>query len=556
MRRAVKRLLQLRPSPSSRCHIASIVSSKRSHCRIPYPQSQFRSIHSHFLSDRSSIPKIHSSDEEDGEEEEEEEEEEENEKSMTDVDLVISSLEGFSEDSAEARRRLEICSATASPELVHKVLSRLRNHWSAAFTFFLWAGNQVNYSHSVREYHSMIGILGKMRRFDTAWSLIMEMKKSAILTPKTLIILIRRYAAARDVAKCISAFYAMKRFGFSPGIEEFNGLLSALCRYKNVADAEHLLFCNEGVFSLETKSFNIVLNGWCNAVVSVREARRFWGEMTRRGILPDAISYSCMICCCSKAGKLGQVLRIFDEMRDLEIEADRKVYNSVIYALGVNGCFEKAVTLMKGMEEKGISADVVTFNSLIRALCRSRPKDARDVFDEMQRRGLAPSLRTFHAIFRTVRTSEEVFDTLELMKEMRCSPESETYVMLIRKLCRWRCHDSVAKLWEELSSSGGGPDRSAYVVLIHGLFLSGNLVEALKYYEEMKTRGFPPEPRTEEMMQTWLSGRDSVKLCSSAIGTKLSQMAGDPSCRSRRRNCTPRPEDRCITRERGFSLLD
>ncbi|CAA7406153.1 unnamed protein product [Spirodela intermedia] len=509
----------------------------------------------------------------DGEEEEQDDDDEEEEELVGggtpspeelagEVEAVLSSLEGFESDGTAARNRLEQSGAAASPELVREVLSRLRHRWAAAFTFFLWAANQPGYAHSLREYHSMVAILGKMRRFDTAWSLIEEMRSSSLVTPQTLLILLRRYAATRDVARSISTFYAMKKFGFSPGIEDFHGLLSALCRYKNVADAEHLLFCNEAAFSpLPTKSFNIVLNGWCNAVGNLREAKRFWREMGRRGVQPDAISYGAMISCYSKASNLRDVLKVFDSMKDLGIEPDRKVYNAVVYALAKGGRMREARRLVKAMEEeKGIAPNAATFNSLIRPLCKARRAgEAREMFEEMRSRGLSPCVRTFHAMFDTVKTSDEVFEMLELMKQAKCPPANETYIMLIRKLCRWRRHESVAKLWTEMAAAGGGPDRSAYVVLIHGLFLNGKLAEAAEFYEEMKVRGFSPEPRTEEMMQAFFSGRDSGNPpggggAAAAVPPPADQRETGGRSSPRCRNSLSKPEERSVTRERGFSL--
>jgi hypothetical protein len=65
--------------------------------------------------------------------------------------------------------------------------------------------------------------------------------------------LIRRYCAAWDVAGAVAVFGALPSFGFHPGITEFHGLLSALCRYKNVQDAEHLLMSSQKEFPFETK---------------------------------------------------------------------------------------------------------------------------------------------------------------------------------------------------------------------------------------------------------------------------------------------------------------
>jgi len=471
-----------------------------------------------------------------------------------DVEKVMRMMNGFSLDAVQVRQNLELCDVTVSPELVTSVLSRIRNDWSAAYCFFLWAGRKPEYRHSVREYHTMISILGKFRKFDTAWGLINEMRRfsPSIVTPQTLTILIRRYAAAHEVAKTIGAFYAHKKFGLTPGITEFHSLLSALCRYKNVEDAEHLLLCNEKTYPFETKSFNIILNGWCNAMVFVGEAKRFWRNMEIKGIPMDVMSYGSMISCFSKVGNLSDVLKLFDRMRDSDIEPDIKIHNSVIYALAKSKCVKEATDLLRSMEknEKGKSSpNAVTYNSLIRPLCKAgRTEEARAFFDEMISKGLSPCIRTFHAFFRNIRTTDEVFDLLDSMKSSNCKPEIETYIMLIRKLCRWRQYDKVFELWQDIHLNGPFPDRSAYIVLIHGLFLNGKLDEAHKYYEEMKSRGFSPEPRTEAMVQTWLSGKEM------GGGTKQDSIEVGIKKKKTSKRDYKRPETRDVTRESGFSF--
>lgn len=483
---------------------------------------------------------------------------------LQDVETVVACLRDFGGSSAEARMRLEQCKVRASQELVVEVLSRLRNDWGPAFTFFLWAGKQPGYAHSAREYNSMIAILGKMRRFDTAWTLVHEMKGGnpsrpgpSLVTPQTLLILIRRYCAIHDVGRAINTFYAFKQFGFAPGIDDFHGLLGALCRYKNVEDAEHLLLCNESAFPFETKSFNIVLNGWCNVMVYLREAKRFWRDMGNRGIPKDVVSFGSMISCYSKASNLTNVLKLYNQMREVGIESDIKVYNAVVYALAKGKCMEDAKGLLKKMEDKGVTPNAVTFNSLIRPLCKARRvDDAREVFDEMLQRGLTPSIRTYHAFFDVARSVDEVFELLNRMKEKGCSPEIETYIMLIRKFCRWRQHESVYRLWNEMIENGLSPDRSAYIVLIHGLFLNGKLEEASRYYEEMKMKGFLPEPKTEEMIQAWFSGKEVAEQ-SMVMDSERKRVTWDPLDKKPKgaswRDFLKQPEAISVTRDRGFS---
>ncbi|KAF2306846.1 hypothetical protein GH714_021976 [Hevea brasiliensis] len=319
---------------------------------------------------------------------------------VKDVMTIVNILNQLGDNRVEMKNKIEQCGVKVSQELVLEVLSRVRNDWEAAFTFFLWlVSSQV-----------MSMLLNLM------W------------------------------------------------VEEFQSLLSALCRYKNVQDAEHLIFSQKDVFPFNTKSFNIVLNGWCNVIGSPRQSDRIWREMCRRGIRYDAVSYASIITCYQR---------------------------------------QEAINLMKTIEDKGIAPNTVTYNSLIKPLCKARKVDeARGVFDEMLQRGHTPTIQTYHAFFRVLRTGEEVFALLEKMRKMGCQPITDTYVMLIRKFCRWRQFDDVFKLWNEMSENGIGPDRSSYIVLIHGLFLNGKLEAAYKYYTDMKQKQLLPEPKIDEMLRT------------------------------------------------------
>ncbi|CAN1765838.1 Pentatricopeptide repeat-containing protein At5g15010, mitochondrial [Linum perenne] len=436
---------------------------------------------------------------------------------LEDVKTVVKMLHEFSKNRVEMRDKIEHCGIRVSNELVREVISRVRNDWEAAFTFFLWAGRQPGYAHSLREYHAMISILGKMRKFDTAWALVDEMRGVktgvSLVTPQTLLIMIRRYAAAHDVSQAINTFYAYKRFKLKVGIEDFHGLLSALCRYKNVQDAEQLLYCNKEIFPFNTKSFNIILNGWSNVIGSPRQAERVWREMSKRGIRYDVVSYSSILSCYSKSGSIYRVLKTYERMKEMNIEPDRKVYNAVIHALAKARHVKEAIDLMKKMDEKGVSPNAVTYNSLIKPLCKAQKiSEARVVFDEMLQRGHPPTVQTYHAFLRYLRTAEAAFEILENMTNVGCQPTNETYMMLIRKFCRWRQLDNVFKLWDLMIEKGISPDRSTYIVLIHGLFLNGELESANRYYAEMKEKQLPPEPKIDEMIQTWLSNKEIAKL--------------------------------------------
>ncbi|GAB2246543.1 hypothetical protein Droror1_Dr00002036 [Drosera rotundifolia] len=465
---------------------------------------------------------------------------------------------------AEARSKLDDCGVSVTPELVVEVLSRARNDWEAAYMFFFWAGKQPGYVHCLRALNSMVSILAKKRKFDTAWALINEMGRdeTRIVTPDTLMIMIRRYCAVHDVGSAINTYHAFKRFGFPSEKVEFQKLLSALCRYKNVQDAETLLFSNRDTFPFETKSFNIILNGWFNIEGKPREGKRFWKVMIERGVRLDVVSFSSIISSYSKSNKLKEVFRFYDWMKRIGIAPDRKVYNAVIHALAKAGLVKEAFNLVKTMEDCGIPPNVVTYNSLIKPLCRAKKREeALRVLDEILRRGLQPTIRTYHAFMRIQRTAEEVFQLLDQMKKIGCPPTKDTYIMLIRKLCRWQQLDGVFKLWDEMNEKGMNDDCSSYIVLIHGLFLNAKMEEAHRIYLEMKERSLLPDPKTDELIQTWLSNKQMAESPSTDSDFSIEDSDHDigktgfsANRVGRGRDCQDHLEDRKVVRDRGFSF--
>ncbi|MBA0832882.1 hypothetical protein Goarm_017238 [Gossypium armourianum] len=70
-----------------------------------------------------------------------------------------------------------------SSELVAEVFSWVLKDWEVLFTLFLLAGKQPDYAQSLREHHSMIAIIGKMRKLDTASTLVDEMRERRVRRP-------------------------------------------------------------------------------------------------------------------------------------------------------------------------------------------------------------------------------------------------------------------------------------------------------------------------------------------------------------------------------------
>ncbi|KAE8707784.1 Pentatricopeptide repeat-containing protein [Hibiscus syriacus] len=173
--------------------------------------------------------------------------------------------------------------------------------------------------------------------------------QEALVTPQTLLIMIRRYCAVQDVGRAINTT---------------------------------LMFCNKDVFPFNTKSFNIILNGWCSVIGSPREGEMVWTEMSKRGVRHDVVSCSSIMSCYPKASNLNKVLKLFTQMKSRGIEPDKKVDNAVIHALAKARHVKEAINLLKVMEENERQVVDLKNNQLLDNQLNNRNRDPSRKLDQ------------------------------------------------------------------------------------------------------------------------------------------------------------------------------
>ncbi|KAI9091604.1 hypothetical protein K1719_028047 [Acacia pycnantha] len=169
-----------------------------------------------------------------------------------------------------------------SPDIVENVLKRFENAGMVAYRFFEWAGKQQNYSHSVRAYHTVIESLAKIRQYQIMWDLVNAMKKKEMLNVETFCIMMRKYARVQKVDEAIYTFNVMEKYNISPNLAAFNGLLSALCKSKNVRKAQEIFDRFKDQFVPDSKTYSILVGGWGKAP-NLPKAREIFREMVDMG---------------------------------------------------------------------------------------------------------------------------------------------------------------------------------------------------------------------------------------------------------------------------------
>ncbi|KAK7259780.1 hypothetical protein RIF29_25394 [Crotalaria pallida] len=421
---------------------------------------------------------------------------------------------------------LQLHGITFTPHLLSQTLLRLRDHSKIALSLFNYSKSLPNSPLSSSSYNLVIDIMGKVRQFDVAWQLIVEMDQHNIsLTASTFLILIRRLVAAGLTRQAIRAFNDIDGFVEKTSSEDFRILLDTLCKYGYAKVAVEVFNRNKHRFKPDVKMYTVLIYGWCK-LGRIKMAEAFLREMVEQGIEPNVVTYNVLLNgICRKASlhpeerferTIKNAENMFFEMRERGIEPDVTSFSIVLHVYSRAHKPQMSLDKLRLMKEKGICPTVVTYTSVIKCLCScGRLEDAEDLLNEMVGNGVSPCAATYNCFFKEYRGRKDADSALKLFKKMRdegmCLPTSHTYGILIGMFLKLNRIRVVKEAWNDMKETGVGPDLDLYTVLIHGLCENQYWKEACHFFVEMIEKGFLPQKVTFETLYRGLIQSDMLR---------------------------------------------
>ncbi|KAK6135969.1 hypothetical protein DH2020_030307 [Rehmannia glutinosa] len=347
----------------------------------------------------------------------------------------------------------------------------------------------------------------------------------------------------RGLDDAICLYKNMARMRPLPCVKQFTQLLSRVVNLKEYSAAICLFkyMCNLGI-SVDEYTMSIAINSYClsNRVdYGIIEAQELFRKILREGMCePSVVTYGTVIDGLCKAGNTAMAIELLRVMEKGSCKPDIHIYSTVIDGLFKDKMVDSALKLFAEMTEKGITPDVViytalicgfcnlgrwrevklllkemidckihpnvtTFNTLIDALfsynalmdgycLRGHMTKARNVFDSMASKNIAPNIRSFNILINGYCKKMKIDDAVHLFREMRFKrlmPDIVTYNTLLHGLFRVGRCSSALKLFDELQSVGLKPDFHTYCNLLNGLCKNGNAEQALLLLDELEHKG-------------------------------------------------------------------
>lgn len=139
--------------------------------------------------------------------------------------------------------------------------------------------------------------------------------------------------------------------------------------------------------------------------------------MKEHNLIPNSVTYGCLIDACVKNNKVEKAMEIFETMKQDGVQLNTIIYTTIIKGFAKIYKLDKALEIYEVMKQDDkIKPNNVTYNSLLDCCVRcSNMITASRVFDEMTMSTTKPDLITYSTMIKGYCKERNIERALELL---------------------------------------------------------------------------------------------------------------------------------------------
>ncbi|OAY81999.1 Pentatricopeptide repeat-containing protein, mitochondrial [Ananas comosus] len=193
--------------------------------------------------------------------------------------------------------------------------------------------------------------------------------------------------------------------------------------------------------------------------------------------------------------------------------------NSLLHALVDNARLPEARALLarSSSQQLGLRPNAVSYNAILKGCCSCASHGAmaraREVLDEMARRGVRPSAATYNTLIGCAIRSKQLDAAVRLKEEMGrkgVSPNAVTYAILMRGLCSEGRFEAAKKMMFDMEYQGCAASAVNYGVLMSDRGRRGDVAGMTELLREMRRRGMKPDAVTYSILINYMCAKGRV----------------------------------------------
>eukprot|EP00850_Spirogloea_muscicola_P020588 SM000220S07067 [mRNA] locus=s220:145454:148578:- [translate_table: standard] len=380
-----------------------------------------------------------------------------------------------------------------------------------ALQTFEWIRRQPWYLPDTRWYAKVIGIAGRAREVDLAWSFLLQMQAEGC-QPDTSVCnaLLKALAAAGRIGKAIDLLRRMQGSeACRPDVVTFNTAIDAVGAAGMLAEAEGLLqeMRDQGLVP-DVYTYCSVVKAY-GRVPDTAKMEAVVEEMARVGCMANQLVHNAIIRGYAQAHDLDGMMRSLQHMLDAGLNPDAWTYNSLLEAFGRAGQEEPMEAALQAMVERRIALSAHTYSILIRGYGRcSSPAKAERVFQDSRDAALADA-HVYTSMIEVLASAGEFDRAQECLDKMiggsRASSSSllAAYGSLVKAHARAGALEKMQKLLADMAAQGIPKDAAMCQELLAAWERAGRADRAAEVLADMRRMGFrirrtgsriPPDP--------------------------------------------------------------
>ncbi|XP_020267359.1 pentatricopeptide repeat-containing protein At3g04760, chloroplastic-like [Asparagus officinalis] len=228
----------------------------------------------------------------------------------------------------------------------------------------------------------------------------------------------------------------------------------------------------------------------------VNEVVRLLQEMKQSDCKPNVLCYNTVMNAFVKANRPREARVVFKEIITSGISPNVSSYNILVKMYCRSRQLDLAYKVIESMMKCGYKPDSTTYSILIMGICQvGRVDEAWNIFEYMVKNNCSPTAHTYTPIVHSYCLEGKIQDAkivLDIMEDSGCPPSFVTYNVLIDGLCKVGDFDAVKEIIKESELKEWKPNSTTYTVYMNGLCKGGKLKEAIDVLETMRAKGLEP----------------------------------------------------------------
>ncbi|XP_052192572.1 putative pentatricopeptide repeat-containing protein At1g19290 [Diospyros lotus] len=310
----------------------------------------------------------------------------------------------------------------------------------------------------------------------------------------TCTIMVDAYCKDGRLGKANELLNEMKDLGFEPNVVTYHCLINGYIKLGDVKGVEGVVeLMNQRGILINSVTYTLLIKIYCKLCKLDKAERVLQSMKQMSSLMVDEHAYGVLIDGYCRNGRMGDALRIKDEMMGLGLSMNLVICNSMINGYCKLGRVHEAEELVTSMFRWKLKPDSYTYNTLLDGYCRKGDTtEAFNIYDKMLEECIKPTVLTYNTLLIGLFRKGAFDDALnlwQLMLERGVIPNEVSYGIILDMLFKIENFEAALVLWKHALARGFAT-RVTFNTMVNGLFKMGKMVEAEEVLHKMEEMGF------------------------------------------------------------------